>query len=239
MTLVVGILCEGSVVVGADGAATLGANPRAPTTHQTIKKLTRDDNIILGVSGSVGMAQLLRDRLTTGRHTLYKSPTDAMRKIREKFKPELQKADDGPTVSLIALRVSMSKKQPGTPTLFELSDKGDPESATHDIPFMSIGSGKHVADPFLAFIRRVFWPDRLPDTQEGLLAVTWTLRYVIDGGPGALGVDDPIQLMVLRSDGAHDVTDDEGALHEDNVQQLETYLGEYSIPSPLEPPPFP
>ena len=33
---------------------------------------------------------------------------------------------------------------------------------TKDMPFISLGSGKMSADPFLGFLRKVYWPSNLP-----------------------------------------------------------------------------
>jgi 20S proteasome alpha/beta subunit len=57
MTLIVGILCKEGVVVGADGAASLGVLGQM-TAMQPVKKLSLLHNcMIVGVSGSVGLSQ--------------------------------------------------------------------------------------------------------------------------------------------------------------------------------------
>jgi hypothetical protein len=66
------------------------------------------------------------------------------------------------------------------------------------MPIVSIGSGQLVADPFLAFIRRIFWPSVPPTLSEGILAVVWALTYTIQSQPG--GVGEPIQVATLSKD---------------------------------------
>ena len=66
MTLIVGLLCRDGVVVGADGAASLGPAVGVYTVRQSVKKLFRvQGNMIFGVSGAVGMGQLLLDGLAS------------------------------------------------------------------------------------------------------------------------------------------------------------------------------
>ncbi|MBI2936523.1 MAG: hypothetical protein HYY31_06955, partial [Chloroflexi bacterium] len=65
MTLVVGIKCGADgVVVGADGAATLGTVLGKPTVIQHVAKLNLIANrIIVGFSGPIGLGQLYVDRI--------------------------------------------------------------------------------------------------------------------------------------------------------------------------------
>ena len=54
------------------------------------------------------------------------------------------------------------------------------EYMTADTPFISLGSGKASADPFLGLLRQVYWPTKLPTIQEGALAAFWTVQHAID-----------------------------------------------------------
>ena len=64
MTLIVGIKCSDGVVLGADGAATLGNILGETTVTQHVTKLQIiQDRIIMGVSGQVGLSQLYCDRV--------------------------------------------------------------------------------------------------------------------------------------------------------------------------------
>jgi hypothetical protein len=97
-----------------------------------------------------------------------------------------------------------------------------PEAATSDLPFVSVGVGQATADPFLAFIRRVFWREREPNTADGIFAATWTLRHAIDTSPG--GVADPIQVMVLEDGKVRELDSKELDEHEQNVELLEEHI---------------
>jgi len=49
--------------------------------------------------------------------------------------------------------------------LVEITPQVAVEYMTKDLPFISMGSGKMSADPFLGFLRKVFWPNELPTIQ--------------------------------------------------------------------------
>jgi hypothetical protein len=82
--------------------------------------------------------------------------------------------------------------------LYSFGCTGDPEQSTDDLPFMTTGSGQSLADPFLAFLRAVFWKQRHPTTGDGIFAAYWALRHAIRTNIG--GVSDPIQMMTLQKD---------------------------------------
>ena len=75
-----------------------------------------------------------------------------------------------------------------------------PELKTKDIWYVSMGSGQNIADPFLGFIRSVFWKGGLPKYQDAIFAVAWTLQHVINLNTG--GIQGPAQIAVLNPEGA-------------------------------------
>jgi hypothetical protein len=85
---------------------------------------------------------------------------------------------------------------------------------------------QQIADPFLAFLRRVLWKDKSPSLGEGILATLWTLLHAIDTNPG--GVADPIQLIILRREAkqyeARELSDSELGEHKQAVKELEVHL---------------
>jgi hypothetical protein len=95
--------------------------------------------------------------------------------------------------------------------------------ATPDLPFVSIGSGQAIADPFLALLRRLLWPNREPSLGEATFAIVWTLHHAILTNPG--GVADPMQVVWLERDSkARQLTDDDLLEHRQRVQELEVAL---------------
>lgn len=93
--------------------------------------------------------------------------------------------------SLVALSVD------GKPQLFQFDANGAPERATSDLPFVALGSGQLIADPFLAFLKRLLWSGREPTIAEGRLAAAWTIGHVNRTNPG--GVGGRIQVAVLSA----------------------------------------
>lgn len=83
--------------------------------------------------------------------------------------------------------------------LYELSALNfQPEIKTKDLNFVSMGSGQNLADPFLGFIKQVFWLGQLPTRSQGIFATTWAIQHAIDLNVG--GINAPIQLAVLSLD---------------------------------------
>ena len=250
MTLIVGIKCADGIVLGADGAATLGSAPGIPTVIQPVTKLhILQDRMIMGVSGHVGLGQLYCDRI----ESLWKDKKlgvgitlpQIQRKLCEAIQqdamPALARAtasipflgEGGAfalagTKSLIAMPVGGPA---GRSELIQCEHDGQAEDATEDLPYVAIGSGQSIADPHLALLRRVFWPDKLPNVADGIFAVMWTLIHAIQVNPG--GVADPIQLAVLERTKEKELRARELSLqtvaeHRQHVKAAEEHLRSFS-----------
>ncbi len=215
MTLIIGVLCEDGIALGADGAATLGALGNR-TVQQPVKKLTSFANsVIIGVSGPVGLGQIFVgtvEQLWTKSAFSQKLPHEAMTIIRDNLWPHVEKHFRAASVaapvlgSAVATQNTISQSVIALPIskracLFQFDQQCGPEQATIHLPFVAIGSGQALADPFLAFLRRIFWPDRLPTLAEGVFATFWSLDQAIKINPG--GVAEPIQIMTLQPDKDH------------------------------------
>lgn len=259
MTLIVGVKCADGVVIGADGAATLGNTLGQRTVIQPISKLeVIQDRIVMGVSGPVGLSQLYSDRIAglwrdrqLGRDV---SLADVMRLIQNAIYQDAQHAISGAaasvpflgnnaaalalTASVVALPVGGVN---GHAELIQCNHMGMAEAATDDLPYVAIGSGQSLADPFLAFLRHVFWPDSLPKLSEGVFATVWSLVHSIRVTPG--GVSEPIQIATLEYRGrelfATELSTDQLQEHRENIQEVERYLSNYPPESPHEVPPNP
>ena len=245
MTLILGIKCSAGIVMGSDGAATLISAEGIPTVMEPMHKLhVLQESLIMGVSGQVGLGQLYCDRVAS----LWKanqfgkecSMPDALRKLRQAIgqdaQPSIAMASVAAplmggfarqqilTKSLIAVPVGGFS---GQPELIQCDYTGMAEAATSDLPYISIGSGQSLADPFLAFLRRIFWPGTLPTVVDGIFAVTWTLLQAIAATPG--GVSEPIQLAVLeggrgQKPSARILTEQETQEHRESVLDAEVNL---------------
>lgn len=215
MTLIVGIRCSNGIVVAADGAATLGSMGNQTASQKTVKKLSiLQGKIIVGVAGAVGLGQRLRATLEDGYvNKLFKNPKPefAVGAMRAEFwkvvGPEWDSAASssrvtGASIALSSVATAMMVAIPldHKASLVQFDQQCAPELASDELPFIALGSGQPLADPFLAFIRRIFWPKSPPTLQDGVFSAVWTLRHAIDTNPG--GVADPIQVAVLEKIGA-------------------------------------
>jgi 20S proteasome alpha/beta subunit len=237
MTLIIGVKCSDGIAIGSDGAATFGAMGQQTIRQSATKLHILRDCIVVGVSGSVGLAQ----RITGEILELYdtnkfsgKESYAAMKIIREglwnHIGQELQIAGHAknaipPNAAILSAitqtLVAMPVKK--NPCLFQFDQQGAPEEATKDLPFVAIGSGQSIADPFLAFLRRIFWSTTLPTLSDGLLATVWTLRHAIETNPG--GVSDPIQIITLDKNGkARQIPEEELKEHLEAVDAAELAL---------------
>lgn len=242
MTLIIGLKCTDGLVVGADSGATMGDYVSGlRTIMQPMTKLQLiADKAIVGVSGPVGLGQLYVDcvdRIHNGFRT--GNISEICRRLRDEFRKD---AEIALHMAGMATQVLGRQAQVGaiTTTLVALAARDGlhlvqfdceccPEVTTSDLPFVSIGSGQIIADPFLAFLKRIFWKDHLPSVSEGTLAVVWTLEHAIETAPA--GIADPITIGVLQAEGAQPrarlLSSDELQEHRVMRTQAETHVKKF------------
>lgn len=213
MTLIVGIVCPDGIVIGSDGAATLGALGQRTARQPTRKLEICHGSVIVGTSGPVGLGQRILgeiSELTENNGLANRKPYQVMSTMRielfnKHIQAELQAAQTAQKlIGQPALDSALSSTLVAMPVkdkacLFLFDQQGAPEMASDSLPFISIGSGQALADPFLSFVRRVFWPDRCPTLPESVFATVWTLDHAIKTNPG--GVADPVQIAILEKTG--------------------------------------
>ena len=241
MTLIVGIKCLDGIVMGADGAATFATVTGSHTVLQPVTKLRiLQSKVLMGVSGQVGLSQLFCDGVKGAWDNKEFGQNvgleDVQRKLHQIVVNETKTGLAGSqpfggnatqlvmTSSLVALPVGGYS---GYSELIRIDCPGVAEAASHELPYAAIGSGQPLADPFLAFLRRIFWPYTLPTVAQGIFATMWTLRHAIEVAPG--GVADPIQMAVVsKGKGqqftAKQLSDGEIAEHQQSVEDAEEYL---------------
>jgi len=211
VTLIVGILCSDGVVMASDSAATLGTGVTPTIGQQRVKKIINLSNAILyGSTGAVGMSQLIWDTISKAWNRpnsplrIAQDDGTLMRHLGEQIASTVniylqtgaltrQLGFDG-SASLCKSLVAIPVQK--IPTLFTFDFGGQPEKATPELPFVAIGSGQPIADPFLAFLQRLLWRNRVPTLAEGRLAAVWTITHVTQTNPGGVGGD--VQLWMLR-----------------------------------------
>jgi 20S proteasome alpha/beta subunit len=222
MTLLVGIRCQDGIVLGSDGAATYGSVSLLEVEGKTISLATSKlevygERVVLGVSGAVGMGQSFH-RTVGGyiadqydRRKTWKSIEEAKKWLRDNLWPHVQPGFDHArelaakvpaeyrvsvfssvhTSSLVAFPIGDEYH------LLELDHLCQSMECTDKASFVSVGSGQIHADPFLAFIKRVFWKSNQPFLQDGVFATLWTLQHAISISPG--GVGGPIEIVTLEN----------------------------------------
>lgn len=254
MTLIVGILCSDGVVMASDSAATF-STVWGDTIRQSMTKLQviADEHLLVGYSGAVGISQLITQTLNDmwSQKTLARLPapqwmsaiSQQIVKVSEHLRVTASQA--GPRVSPYEVMEThchtlLAGSPQEKPCLIRFNSLGAPEMATSDLPFVAIGSGQAIADPFLAFVRRIFWPSGLPSLAQGTFMATWTLDHAIKTHPG--GVGGAIQLGIVEKTKKGDfrgriVPEEERAEHEQNVVSIEDYLSKYQAPSQASAPP--
>jgi 20S proteasome alpha/beta subunit len=261
MTIAIGLKCSDGVVMEADGAATLGDVGLRTIVQPTTKLSIIDDRIIFGFSGPVGLSQLLYDRACTAcRGIQNRGLPAACRLLRDEFLKDATTAFQtaalarnvvgGIASENIVHHTLLALEVESRPQLIQFDYQCHPEWTTDALPFVTIGSGQPIADPFMAFIRQVFWRDRLPSLAEGRLAVYWTLEHAIRTAPGGIGR--PIQIATLETNEdknllARILSKEELKEHEVAITAVEEHLQNFQsaqrpeadLPPPPSPPPPP
>ena len=205
MTILVGVRCSDGVVIGADGVTT-SAMGAFPLMHMEADPKIRifGEKIIIATSGPVGYAQRLDSLISTaekGGVFSNLNARDATTNISKRFIADLQESKaaawGAEGYRFGALCAAVNKEGPYLAefgqTDFQAEMKGGKTF------FVSMGSGQMLADPFLAFICRVLWNNRMPDVDHGKFGVYWALAHTIKLAPGKVGP--PIRLATLRQIG--------------------------------------
>jgi 20S proteasome alpha/beta subunit len=233
MTALVGMLCSDGVVMGSDSSATFSANPAFRTIEQRVRKIEIiEDRVIVAGTGEVGMAQRFGEvvRRSWAQGAFRQKPSLEMAKELARLGIDDFAQTHAKTGTYGALVAFPATRQP---QLCEFSTHSfQPELKTKDMWFVSMGSGQPITDPFLALLRRVFWPGGQPSVKDAISAVAWTLQHVIEINPGGINGPPQIAVMGLTADKepqlrARLLDDDSMAEHLDGVRGIEEYLARY------------
>jgi len=230
MTVLVGIKCQDGVVIGSDSATTFSDGVERVIEQPSKKIEIIEKRIILACTGAVGLEQrfsaVLRQchakKAFSGKNAIEFMKAVSKAGIDDFIETHVQFGNIGALVAFPAAGKELS--------LCELALKDfQPELKDNNLWYGSMGGGQRIADPFLGFIRKVFWQDAPPNLSEGIFAALWTLNHVIDVNPG--GVNGPAQIATLRLEGGEPVasilSNQELQEHNDNVSAAESYLREY------------
>lgn len=211
MSLLVGIRCADSVVLAASGPSTMPSEDGLPAARQWSKKLqVVAGQAILGVAGHDGLAQDMA--LSLERSLSEPEERDMSEDI---LRTKLREALSAPVQRTVAIHRTLqglpgfgitSNEYVVSQTLLGMTFHGslrlyllDPECSlmevTPDLAWAAIGDARSVAEPFLAFLRRVLWDRGKPNVAQAELAAFWTMKHAIESNPA--GLAHPIQLLVM------------------------------------------
>ncbi len=199
MTLIIGVKCQDGIVIGADSITTFSTEIEQEVSNKV--DFLADDALI-GSAGAVGLSQLIKERLRDSWDTVRdkENKVDARSEIQKviwsEVRPAMAHAADASKLagrnllSAARSRFLMAYPLKSTATLLVYDEYAQSYEVTSESPFASIGSGSRQADPFLAFLKRIFWNDSAPETTSaGVLSILWTLDHVsrVNAGLGVGG----------------------------------------------------
>lgn len=247
MTILVGVSCSDGVVIGTDSAMTSasGAQPVAETTGAT--KIHLRDDMIVATAGGVGMRQRLMHEITTlatntqqYNQVKRRGPVVFASKISEvaniNFRATLSPAQQHPNIGWgFGALIAFGLGEEATLAEFDTVHFG-PEIHGHEskcLNYGTMGIGQPMGQPFLAHAHRVLCNDEIPSLAMGRLLVAWTLAHVIRHNVGGVGGDP--QIAVLKHSDGNWVTEevDPGEAQQ-QVQDLETFMGTYGDITPAD-----
>ena len=239
MTAVVGVRCTDGVVIGADSAATSVADGRISTISQPYPKKIEiiGDRVIVAGSGEIGYLQRYSEVVAN----LWRNG-----QFSKKTAMEIGTLISGQSIKNFAetkldtLPSDQAEYPLSGVAAYPTSDEHclceftwaqfHPEIKERDgLWHVSTGSGQKTTDPFLAFLKSVFWRDGAPDIRGGIFTVLWALVHVCAVSPG--GISEPIQIAVLegrrRNTRARILSDDELIEHRNVVEDASEYLAKF------------
>jgi len=202
VTALVGIFCKDGIVIGADSAATSATAGGQPTIEQPVMKIDIiDGKIIIAGTGSVGLGQrfnaVVRELWSTKQFSNKTEVTVA------KMLSHATIQDFGSTFlkpgqfgALVAYPCKNGNQAEACHLVeFAVADF-QPEFKNPNLWYVSMGSGQTIIDPFLGFMRDIFWQDGPPSVQDGVFAATWLLDHAVAVNPG--GVNAPVRISVIE-----------------------------------------
>jgi 20S proteasome alpha/beta subunit len=248
LTLIVGILCSDGVVIASDSAATYAQDAVPTIGQQQVTKIKRlGDELLFSSTGSIGTSQLISSRLHeawTAKQLNIKSAGHAMesiskliyectRHLLEAGPPVAQLAGQQVAASPILCKSIVALPVQHRPSLFTFEYSSAPEQITDELPFVALGSGQNIADPFLAFLKRILWTSRQPTVGEGRFVAAWTINHAEKVVPGFVG--GPIQMACLTGNKNPKIEFVDPAEHENRIALAETQIRDFILNPGVQP----
>jgi 20S proteasome alpha/beta subunit len=192
VTLVVGIFCSDGIAIAADQQRTEGAMGSVTVGQPVTKVQVIGTNALFAASGHVGLGQQLGSVVERNKSKFRENPYHSLiREIQTGFRalvePAFKTAGEAARVighqaaqmDVVCHSLLAAPFKDGM-HLVEITPNCQVESIGAAMPFICLGSGKNSADPFLGFLRKVYWPAKPPTLIDGALAAYWTVKHCID-----------------------------------------------------------
>ncbi len=240
MTAIVGILCKDGVVIGCDSARTIDGIVEQPA--EKLKIIGK--SIIVAGTGDVGyinrhlntISDMWENELFEPKEN--ETQFDIANRISYLTLSEFYKSNF--YVNTNQSQTIINNFNVGSLIAFPYLDKFylcqiqsqtiQPLIYDSNYWYCSMGSGCLITDPFLGFIREVFWNEnKLPTLIEGIFCVYWALSMAIKINTG--GVNGPIHVATLTksSNGfmAKELSEDELREHHFNIEEAKNALRDW------------
>ena len=210
MTVLVGILANDGVAVAADRQVTVG-HVGLPT--QKISPIGGDS--LIASCGSLALGQKIRMVFETHHAELKAHPyvenlPAIEQAIRVVVTPTLQMAEKtryvvpGAENNALACSLACIPFVDGL-RLCHVDYDGSIYCLDENLPYVTAGSGKINADPFIRFIWDVFWPEpgHLPPLREAIFAAYWTVQMNIEYQSTGVGIGVDVWTVNRNGDGSY------------------------------------
>ena len=210
VTVLVGILASDGAAVAADRQVTVG-HVGLPT--QKISPIGGDS--LIASCGSLALGQKIRMVFETHHADLkthsYAENLPAIEQgVRVVVTPTLQMAEKtryvvpGAENNALACSLACIPFVDGL-RLCHVDYDGSIYCLDENLPYVTAGSGKINADPFIRFIWDVFWPDpgHLPPLREAIFAAYWTVQMNIEYQSTGVGIGVDVWTVNRNGDGSY------------------------------------
>ncbi len=235
MTVVVGIYCSDGVVIAADSALTIGS----VIEESYLKKIAcLSEDLVVGFAGDLGFAQRFRQVAKD----FWDSPArrklavNDFHKITEAFSVNgideflkyIRPNDPINIPSTVVVGFAHYKKHH---LIMLPAGNFQPSVINENLPFCSLGSGHYLTNPFLSFIKKVFWKgEPCPKVPLGIFSAVMAMNLAVDLNSG--GINAPIHIAVLEKKDDHYICrklhDDELSAHQENCKEALKHFSQYT-----------
>lgn len=200
--------------MASDSAATYTDGGQFTIGQQQVTKVRAlaNNSILYSSTGAIGVSQIIAEAVEDWWAKLGKTdpnPVAVMEQLSKIPPAHLQhlfqsagmltRAGGANMFGQVSCKTLMAIPVRGKANLFQFAETGSPEQATEELPFVALGSGQAIADPFLAFMDRILWTDHPPTVKEARMVAAWTISHVCATHPGGVGGGPQMATLTLEN----------------------------------------